>query len=91
MHGTILRVLTNIQTCVIPRPIGWISTQSKDGQANLAPYSQFNNLTFDPPYVMYVVFVQPNRRGQPQGHRAQRRDDGRVRLEPGHLGASRGG
>ncbi|KAI9039767.1 flavin reductase family protein [Aspergillus affinis] len=41
------------KACVIPRPIGWISTQSKDGQANLAPYSQFNNLTFDPPYVMF--------------------------------------
>ncbi|RAH64662.1 flavin reductase family protein [Aspergillus aculeatinus CBS 121060] len=42
------------KACVIPRPIGWISTQSPDGQtSNLAPYSQFNNLTFDPPYVMF--------------------------------------
>jgi flavin reductase (DIM6/NTAB) family NADH-FMN oxidoreductase RutF len=38
---------------VVPRPVGWISTQNKEGQANLAPYSQFNNLTFDPPYVMF--------------------------------------
>lgn len=38
---------------MVPRPIGWISTQSKDGRSNLAPYSQFNNLTFDPPYVMF--------------------------------------
>jgi flavin reductase (DIM6/NTAB) family NADH-FMN oxidoreductase RutF len=38
---------------VVPRPIGWISTKNKEGQANLAPYSQFNNLTFDPPYVMF--------------------------------------
>jgi flavin reductase (DIM6/NTAB) family NADH-FMN oxidoreductase RutF len=38
---------------VVPRPIGWISTQNKEGQANLAHYSQFNNLTFDPPYVMF--------------------------------------
>lgn len=38
---------------MVPRPIGWISTKSKDGQANLAPYSQFNNLPFDPPYVMF--------------------------------------
>lgn len=38
---------------MVPRPIGWISTISKDGKANLAPYSQFNNLTFDPPYVMF--------------------------------------
>ncbi|QKX64609.1 uncharacterized protein TRUGW13939_11784 [Talaromyces rugulosus] len=41
------------KACVVPRPIGWISTQSTKGQANLAPYSQFNNLTFDPPYVMF--------------------------------------
>jgi flavin reductase (DIM6/NTAB) family NADH-FMN oxidoreductase RutF len=38
---------------VVPRPIGWISTKNEEGQANLAPYSQFNNLTFDPPYVMF--------------------------------------
>lgn len=37
----------------MPRPIGWISTKSKAGVDNLAPYSQFNNLTFDPPYVMF--------------------------------------
>lgn len=41
------------QACVIPRPIGWISTLSPSGTPNLAPYSQFNNLTFDPPYVMF--------------------------------------
>lgn len=37
----------------MPRPIGWISTRSTSGKDNLAPYSQFNNLTFDPPYVMF--------------------------------------
>lgn len=37
----------------MPRPIGWISSKSKNGIDNLAPYSQFNNLTFDPPYVMF--------------------------------------
>ena len=42
------------QSCVVPRPIGWISTtNSKTGIDNLAPFSQFNNLTFDPPYVMF--------------------------------------
>jgi flavin reductase (DIM6/NTAB) family NADH-FMN oxidoreductase RutF len=44
---------------VIPRPIGWISTLSSDGVANLAPYSQFNNLTFDPPYVMFAANQTP--------------------------------
>jgi len=41
------------KSCVVPRPIGWISTISRDGVSNLAPYSQFQNLTFDPPYVMF--------------------------------------
>ncbi|KAL4863542.1 hypothetical protein BDV12DRAFT_202016 [Aspergillus spectabilis] len=41
------------QSCVVPRPIGWISTRSPSGIDNLAPYSQFTNLTFDPPYVMF--------------------------------------
>ncbi|RDW67259.1 flavin reductase family protein [Aspergillus mulundensis] len=47
------------KACVIPRPIGWISTKSPSGQANLAPYSQFNNLTFDPPYVMFASNQTP--------------------------------
>lgn len=41
------------KSCVVPRPIGWISTMGKDGTPNLAPYSQFQNLTFNPPYVMF--------------------------------------
>ena len=43
------------KSCVVPRPIGWISTLSLDGISNLAPYSQFQNLTFDPPYVMFAA------------------------------------
>ena len=50
------------KSCVVPRPIGWISTTSADGVDNLAPYSQFPNLSFDPPYVMVVV-------NQVDGHR----------------------
>lgn len=45
--------LDPFKSCVVPRPIGWISTLGPDGIANLAPYSQFQNLTFDPPYVMF--------------------------------------
>ena len=40
------------KACVGPRPIAWLSTVSKDGKDNLAPFSQFNNLSFDPPMVM---------------------------------------
>jgi flavin reductase (DIM6/NTAB) family NADH-FMN oxidoreductase RutF len=34
-----------------PRPIGWISSVSADGIANLAPYSFFNGLSYSPPLV----------------------------------------
>jgi len=34
-----------------PRPIGWISTQSKAGVVNLAPYSFFNAFNYVPPII----------------------------------------
>ena len=43
------------KSCVVPRAIGWLSTLSPEGVANLAPYSQFTNLTFDPPYVAVSI------------------------------------
>lgn len=43
------------KSCTVPRPIGWLSTISSDGVANLAPYSQWQNLTFDPPMVMFAA------------------------------------
>jgi flavin reductase (DIM6/NTAB) family NADH-FMN oxidoreductase RutF len=43
------------KSCTVPRPIGWISTINTAGQANLAPYSQWQNLSFDPPMVMFAA------------------------------------
>ena len=37
---------------VAPRPIGWVSTLSASGEANLAPYSFFNAVAGRPPMVM---------------------------------------
>jgi flavin reductase (DIM6/NTAB) family NADH-FMN oxidoreductase RutF len=37
---------------VAPRPIGWISSLSPEGVANLAPYSFFNAVAEDPHYVV---------------------------------------
>ena len=34
-----------------PRPIGWISTQSRAGVVNLAPYSFFNAFNYVPPII----------------------------------------
>jgi flavin reductase (DIM6/NTAB) family NADH-FMN oxidoreductase RutF len=48
------------KSCVVPRPIGWISTVNGTGVHNLAPYSQFQNLTFDPPYVMFAANQKTN-------------------------------
>jgi len=44
---------TPYKSCMVPRPIGWISTLSRDGKINLAPYSQFNNLGYEPGYLMF--------------------------------------
>src|SRR5262245_49761092 len=38
---------------VVPRPIGWISTVSKAGVVNLAPYSFFNTVSAHPPFVLF--------------------------------------
>jgi flavin reductase (DIM6/NTAB) family NADH-FMN oxidoreductase RutF len=42
------------KSCTVPRPIGWLSTISKAGVANLAPFSQWQNVTYDPPMVMFA-------------------------------------
>jgi flavin reductase (DIM6/NTAB) family NADH-FMN oxidoreductase RutF len=39
---------------VAPRPIGWISTVSAEGVANLAPYSFFNAFNYRPPLVGFA-------------------------------------
>lgn len=38
---------------VVPRPIGWISTLSRAGVRNLAPYSFFNAIGEKPYFVMF--------------------------------------
>ncbi len=38
---------------VVPRPIGWISTLSRGGQVNLAPFSFFNAVAYVPPQLMF--------------------------------------
>ena len=40
---------------IAPRPIGWISTKSKTGVLNLAPYSFFNALNYTPPIIGFSV------------------------------------
>lgn len=42
-----------IKACVVPRPIGWISTVNKTGEVNVAPFSFFNVLSYHPPFVLF--------------------------------------
>lgn len=42
-----------LKAIVAPRPIGWISSRSRDGAVNLAPYSFFNALSSRPMLVWF--------------------------------------
>ena len=44
---------------IIPRPIAFVSTRSKDGKNNVAPFSYFNGVCSKPPTIMFA----PARRG----------------------------
>lgn len=43
---------------VTPRPIAWISTRSKAGVDNIAPYSFFTVASCDPPVLLYTQVTQ---------------------------------
>lgn len=48
--------LYQLMTSVIaPRPIAWVSTLSREGVRNLAPFSYFNGVTSKPPLVSIAV------------------------------------
>ncbi len=42
-----------LNAIVGPRPIGWIGTKSKKGKLNLAPFSFFNLLNYNPPVLIF--------------------------------------
>lgn len=42
-----------LKACILPRPIGWISTLDSAGGANLAPFSFFNLVSEQPPLVIF--------------------------------------
>jgi flavin reductase (DIM6/NTAB) family NADH-FMN oxidoreductase RutF len=42
-----------LKACVVPRPIGWMTTINPEGTVNLAPFSFFNLLSYDPPFVLF--------------------------------------
>ena len=44
---------------IVPRPIAFVSTLSKNGKNNIAPFSYFNGVCSRPPTIMFA----PARRG----------------------------
>jgi flavin reductase (DIM6/NTAB) family NADH-FMN oxidoreductase RutF len=42
-------------SCIIPRPIAFVTTLSREGITNLAPFSFFNGVTSDPPVISIAV------------------------------------
>ncbi len=44
-----------LTSCVIPRPIAWVSTVSPDGKTNLAPFSFFTGISWAPPVLAISV------------------------------------
>ena len=42
-------------SCIAPRPIAFVTTLSRDGVTNLAPFSFFNGVTSDPPVISIAV------------------------------------
>ncbi|UCH72877.1 MAG: flavin reductase family protein [Rhodospirillales bacterium] len=43
------------KSCVMPRPIGWLTTVSAAGVVNLAPFSFFNGVASGPPVVVVGI------------------------------------
>lgn len=46
---------------IVPRPIGFVSTISKDGKKNLAPFSYFQCVDHDPPVFVIGFSGRPDR------------------------------
>ena len=47
------------KACIVPRPIGWITTLDENGVVNLAPFSYFNAVSAPMPMVMFSGSSRP--------------------------------
>ena len=50
--------------CIVPRPIAWVSTISRNGISNVAPFSYFTGVGSRPPTLLFCP--ANNRNGQPK-------------------------
>lgn len=46
------RILTS---CIVPRPIAWVTTIDHNGVVNAAPFSYFTGISIEPPLVVFAV------------------------------------
>ena len=58
------RLLTSL---IVPRPIGWLGTRSRDGRPNLAPFSYFNGLSASA--MLVGASIGQRRASEPGGSR----------------------
>ena len=49
------RIYKLMTSTIVPRPIAWISTVSKDGVFNVAPFSYFAGVSSSPPLLMVSI------------------------------------
>lgn len=42
-------------SCIVPRPIAWVTTVSRSGVRNAAPFSYFTGVSINPPLVLFAV------------------------------------
>jgi len=53
--GNIYKLMTG---CIVPRPIAFVSTVSRDGVLNLAPFSFFTAISANPPVICFSPMVR---------------------------------
>lgn len=56
----IYKIMTGI---VVPRPIAWVTTKSRQGVVNLAPFSSFTFVSHSPPMLAIGVDTKPDGSG----------------------------
>ncbi len=61
---------------IAPRPIAWIATRDGNGAENLAPYSFFNAVAYEPPQVMFASTSAKPDRGDTKDSVANIRETG---------------
>lgn len=49
-----------LKSCVVPRPIAWVSTAGPGGVANAAPYSCFTFVALEPPMLCLSIELKPD-------------------------------